>query len=284
MIKAIKKIFFPERSKGGSKKVSARFDAASHSGENARHWLNADYLSADAEANPEVRRILRNRSRYEVANNTYAKGMVLTLANDTIGTGPRIQLLSDNGKLNADIERSFMKWAEQIDLAGKLRTIRMARCQDGEVFILMANNPNLPGNVKLDLQLIEADRVTDNAFVREENRIDGIAFDRYGNPQSYRILRFHPGSDELEAGSLEAEIIPAKHVIHYFRVDRPGLHRGIPEITPALPLFAQLRRYTLAVLSAAEAAADFAGIIYTDSPANGEADEIAPLDAIQLQR
>jgi len=45
---------------------------------------------------------------------------------------------------------------------------------------------------------------------------------------------------------------------------RPGDHA-------ALPLFAQLRRYTLAVLAAAEAAADFAGILYTDAPANGEA-------------
>ena len=44
---------------------------------------------------------------------------------------------------------------------------------------------------------------------------------------------------------------------------------------PALPLFAQLRRFTLAVLSAAETAADFAGILYTDAPANGEADAVA---------
>ena len=38
--------------------------------------------------------------------------------------------------------------------------------------------------------------------------------------------------------------------------DRPGQARGIPDITPALPLFAQLRRFTLAVLAAAETAAD----------------------------
>ena len=73
-------------------------------------------------------------------------------------------------------------------------------------------------------------------------------------------------------------------MIHVFRQDRPGQHRGIPEITPALPLFAQLRRFTLAVLSAAEAAADFAGILYTDSPANGEADSVEPMDFIELER
>jgi len=50
-----------------------------------------------------------------------------------------------------------------------------------------------------------------------------------------------------------------------------------------LPLFAQLRRFTLAVLGAAETAADFAGVLYTDAPANGEADAIEPMDTIELE-
>jgi capsid protein len=73
-------------------------------------------------------------------------------------------------------------------------------------------------------------------------------------------------------------------MIHWFRADRPGQHRGVPEITPALPLFAQLRRYTLAVLGAAETAADFAAVIYTDAPANGEATPVEPLDVIELEK
>ena len=287
MIKALKKFFTPAIKPVSLPvlSVKGRFDAASYGSENAKHWASADYLSADAEANESVRRTLRVRSRYEVANNTYAKGMLLTLANDTVGTGPRLQLLSGSAKVNEEIEKSFAKWAKSIDLPGKLRTVRMARCQDGEVFILLANNPALKGGVKLDLQLIEADRVTDPDFTYEKtNSIDGIYFDSFGNPTSYRVLRYHPGSDEIMANTSEFDEISSEYIIHYFRADRPGQHRGVPEITPALPLFAQLRRFTLAVLSAAEAAADFAGIIYTDSPANGEADELAPLDAVQLQR
>jgi capsid protein len=52
---------------------------------------------------------------------------------------------------------------------------------------------------------------------------------------------------------------------------------------PALPLFAQLRRFTLAVIAAAETAADFAGILYTDAPANGEADSAEPFEPIELE-
>ena len=78
--------------------------------------------------------------------------------------------------------------------------------------------------------------------------------------------------------------MPAASMIHYFRADRPGQSRGIPEITPALPLFAQLRRYTLAVLAAAETAADFAAVLFTDAPANGEADPVEPMDLVELER
>lgn len=73
--------------------LRARYDAAVTTHENRRHWASADGLSADAANSPEVRRTLRNRARYEVANNSYARGIVLTLANDLIGTGPRLQML-----------------------------------------------------------------------------------------------------------------------------------------------------------------------------------------------
>ena len=65
--------------------IRARFDAAQTTHDNARHWAAADHLSADMEASPDVRRTLRTRSRYEVANNSYAKGLVQMLANDCKG-------------------------------------------------------------------------------------------------------------------------------------------------------------------------------------------------------
>ena len=76
--------------------VRAKYDAAQTTPDNRRHWANADSLSPNAALTPQVRRTLRNRARYEVANNSYAKGIVLTLANDTIGTGPRLQMLTSD--------------------------------------------------------------------------------------------------------------------------------------------------------------------------------------------
>jgi len=275
--------------KGGlvRRAIMARFDSAVTNDANRRHWANADGLSADAAASPEVRRILRNRARYEVANNSYARGIVLTLANDLVGTGPRLQLLTDDDAANERIEREFARWAKAIGLPERLRTMRMARAESGEAFTILASNPALPTPVKLDLRLIEADQVTTpDLSVLDTDAVDGIVFDRFGNPVEYHVLRGHPG--DARAGTfvgfgLEYDRVPAGSIVHYFRSDRPGQSRGVPDITPALPLFAQLRRYTLAVIGAAETAADFAGILYTDAPASGEAEAVEPMDAIELE-
>ncbi|MCL4195425.1 MAG: phage portal protein, partial [Thermoguttaceae bacterium] len=107
--------------------------------------------------------------------------------------------------------------------------------------------------------------------------------DGAGNPVEYHVLKQHPG-DVSSLGNREFDRIPRGAMIHWFRADRPGQARGIPDIMPALPLFAQLRRFTLAVLAAAETAADFAGILYTDAPANGEADAAEPFEPIELEK
>jgi len=162
--------------------------------------------------------------------------------------------------------------------------MRMARAQDGEAFAILTSNPRLPTPVKLDLRLVEADQVTTpglNALAG--NAVDGIVFDAFGNPIEYHILQYHPG-DMLWGGGLQYDRVPAEVVIHWFRMDRPGQARGIPDIMPALPLFAQLRRFTLAVIAAAETAADFAGILYTDAPPGGEADAAEPFEPIELEQ
>ena len=263
--------------------LHAKYDAAQTTRENIRHWVMADGLSADAAANSDVRKKLRERSRYEVANNSYAKGIVLTLANDCVGTGPRLQVLTADDELNRQIETAFSQWAHTIGLAAKLRTMRMAKSTDGETFGVLTGNNILSDPVKLDLHLVEADRVaTPYLRLMDNNTIDGIELDTSGNPARYSILRYHPG--DLRAAINDFDVIDADAVIHWFRSDRPSQHRGVPEITPALPLFAQLRRYTLAVLGAAETAADFAAVLFTDAPANGEAAQVEPMDIIDLEK
>ena len=265
--------------------VRGRYDAAQTTSDNARHWAMADALSADASASPAVRKNLRMRCRYEVANNSYARGVVETLANDTIGTGPRVQMLGLDETFNKHVEIEYAKWCAAVHRAEKLRTGRKARAQDGEAFALMGTNPGLRTPVKLDITLIEADRVTSPGmtFVPGKAAVDGVHFDEYGNPTVYDVLRTHPGGDYTEPGALYDEIA-ARYVIHWFRKDRPEQRRGLPDIMPALPLFALLRRYGLAVISAAESAANISAILATTLPASGTAAEVEQLSTIEFAR
>jgi lambda family phage portal protein len=243
-------------------RLEARYDAAQTVATNARHWSMADSLSADESNSPHVRSTLRTRSRYECLQaNSYAKGIVHTLALDLVGSGPRLQVLTKNEAANSIIQDSFHRWMRKIKLTRKLQTMRVAKCVDGEAFAEMVTNPNLDNRVKLDLRITECEQYeTPNPILDPERMISGLEFDEFGNPITYHRLQSHPGNSGF---TNEKDDIPAREVIHLFRQDRPGQHRGIPEVTTALPLFAQLRRYTIAVISAAETAAKFSAVLQT---------------------
>ena len=264
--------------------LRAGFDAAQTTADNRRHWANADALSADASLLPYVRRTLRMRARYEVANNSWARGILLTLANHLIGTGPRLQIRTQRKEMNRLLERDWKRWARRIGLAMKLRTIRLAKAQDGEAFALERTNAGLGLDVQLDLALVEADRVTTpDLAVGTKDAVDGIRFDADGNPEEYHVLKAHPGGLAMLMPN-DYDRVSARFVFHWFRADRPEQHRGVSELVPALDLFADLRRYTAAVVAAAETAAEFAGFMKTTAPPSGEADEVDPMATMEIEK
>ncbi len=266
--------------------LRAKYDAAATTTDNFRHWANADALSPDAAVSAVVRQALRNRCRYEYANNSYCKGIVDTLATDCVGgTGPRLQMLIDGrDDLNDEIEQDFAEWAEEVGLPEILRTARAARAHSGETFGLIGTNLNLVSPVKLSVQLVEAEQVA-QPFDAEPTLADGIEYDQFGNPTVYSVLREHPGGSGM-FGFFGAELFdrwPAKFVLHYYRPDRPGQHRGVPDLTPAVQLFADLRRYSTAVLRKAETAAELAAFLHTDAAPDGEAVPLAPMETFDLE-
>jgi capsid protein len=193
-------------------------------------------------------------------------------------------MLTEYPSLNRDVEVDFMMWSNAVRLPEKLRTMRIARCQDGETFGILGYNPKVMHEVKLDLSLLEADQVTSLLGLTFDDReVDGIIFDEYGNPEVYRVMKHHPGGVNFSHTDDFIDV-PASAMIHNFRQDRPGLHRGVPELTPALSLFAYLRRYSLATLTNAESCANFSGVLYTDAPADGEADAVRTLDSFELEK
>ena len=258
----------------------------------AQHWKYIDCRSVDASLDQDTRRRFRERARYEIANNSYAMGVSLAIANAVVGSGARLQAYIDNRELEKRVEWDFADWSDEIHLAEKLRSMRFARFQDGESFAVLHTNRNLEHPVKLDVSPIDAERVASAYGTVEPNDIDGIKLDEYGNPVSYRVLTRHPGDAiDLLSGSVEytedATVYPASSVIHWYRRTSPEQHRGAPEIAAALNLFALLRRYTLAVVVAAETAADFAAVLQTDATNDyGGQDHISgnPFESFDIER
>lgn len=257
------------------------YDSAEDGATDRRHWARGvDNLSAALANSLTVRKTLRERARYEFANNSYAKGLFRGIANDLIGTGPKIQFESEDRNL----KQRFIEWSREVSLTAKLHTARVTKGRDGEVFFVVYSDDALRGPIKLNVMLVETDRVTDPdwAFGLRSDVNDGITYDPNGRPLTYTILDGHPA--DITPSKANSKTYDAQYVFHWYQVDRPGQLRGIPELTAGLPLFAQLRRYTKAVLTAAETAADFAVLLKTDYPADGEDPSGEPFDTIELER
>jgi len=264
------------------RRLSGSYDAAATTPDNRQHWVYADSLDALAAGSPEVRRVLRNRTRYEVMNNCYAAGICLTLAESLVGIGPRLQMTGWSAARNREVEDAWEAWAKEINLAAKLRALRMARAVDGEAFAMFVTRPT--GRVRLDLRLIEGDQVASPLTLRyDPAAVDGLEYGPDGLPSGYYVLRHHPGAAGFYGSYDEADLVPSRYMIHWFRATRPGQARGIPELAPALPLFAQLRRYTLAELGAAENAASISLVMKT-TLVDGAAAKVPYMEEMELPR
>lgn len=267
---------------------SATYDAADTNAGNSRHWANADGLSAKAANSPEVRRKLRERARLEFDNGGNCKGAIETIAHDLIGTGPRLQLTLPKGSdQNAAkiIEQKFRDWCDDkaVGFVDKLRVMCESELRDGESFAVFVDNPAVTAGITFDVRVLETEQVaTPFLDSTKPDAVDGIEFDSYGNPTFYHILKSHPGDTAWYADA-GVTPTPAYLVVHWFRPSRAGAARGIPRITPGLPLMAQIRGYCSATLAAARLAATLAGVMETNLPPDGGPVEVEAYDSVPFE-
>lgn len=277
--------------------IRARYDAAQTTDENKNHWSNVDYLSAVSANDAGVRQKLKARAGYEISNNCWARGIVNRRVTYLIGRGPRLQCKFDRPEDNAQLQSAWGDWCAATGFFETLRTMALAkggRC--GEAFASLRTNFAVPNPVKLYVHCFESDQcATPNTNILGDAQgagdvtavvgltglliVDGVELDVYGNPSFYHILKYHPGTIHLMGTVQGFDRVPAREILHWFRKDRPNQVRGIPEVTPGLDLFGQLRRYTMATLMAAEIAASYALFIKT----TGSAENVDPVAAMSTE-
>lgn len=248
--------------------LRARYDIAQTNGDNERQWQGADNLDADAANSPGVRQIARNRSRHETQNNPTLTGIVRTMRDYEVGAGPTLHVDHDDEDYEADVEARWSEWCQATSLVAKHEQMVFGRVVDGESFARLGFNPNLDNEVKLDFQPFECDRCyTLWLPYLTPYRIDGVWFDTWGNPTYYDILQYHPGG-VFPMPTWKFDTTPAQFILHLFRPERANQHRGMPELLSSTDLFADRRRFRKATIGAAESAANVAGFLETDQPAD----------------
>lgn len=257
--------------------IKAFYDAAQVNADTSK--LFADKQIKDF-ANPAERKRVREYAMYEVANNGYLKGMVKTRQIDLIGTGPKLQILSDDNVASQEVEEAWRNWVCDTNMAAKLRLLVSEWDVSGEGFALMVTNSRSPNPVKLDLQVLSIEQIADISD-EERYQYEGITYDEYGNPIFYEVLTQHPGGDTSLIGG-DSESVPAENVIHLYTQERAGQLRGVSGLVASLMPAALLRNYTLAVVKAANIAAAISFLLHTEEVGE-DATACEPYDVVDLE-
>ena len=253
--------------------VRARFDNARHTPDTASLFRNVDSLAITTALSPAVRKTVRDRARYVVANCPYAKSMLDTFVTHVVGPWASVSFPRGGigEALRDKVAEAFDAWAMATDFWEKVRTLLRAKVTDGEAFALLvtdrgavtADNP-----VTLNVRPIECDRVESyTETVTRENEFDGIRFDADGRPSSYRVLKNHPGDYRLVRNVRwrAGDWIRAANVVHYFDCIRPEQVRGISDFVSALDIPALQKSYRSSVAETAINAASVSGVLSTDN-------------------
>lgn len=292
ILKKIRQSFWPEKERqeligkirqlGQLARIHGKYDAAQTTDEYKNYWANTDNFSADAAHSRHVRQTLVKRSRYEITSNGISDGIASTYATDLIGAGPQLRTLTGNKAFNRLVNNEFFYWSEAVHLRSKLRTMAHAKHVDGEAFAVLRRNPMVDHPVKLDVCLHETEQCqTPMLPAGEPGKIDGIEFDIYGNPTVYHFLNQHPG-DGYPLDWIP-ERIPANLVLHWFKLRRPGQHRGVPECSSTLNLGAAFRRLREASLSTAEKVAAWTLFMETIAdPDEDDAQFSVPMSTLEI--
>ncbi len=258
------------------------YDGASSSTEHSRYWANADSKDADTANSRAVRAKLTARSRYEVGSNPYYAGIVSTHCNMLVGVGPTLRMLTGNREFNQLVEREFYKWCQSVHFRRKLWCMAHARTGDGETFAILQTNPNIRGRVQLDLVVIEAEQCQTPILPYDDpTYADGMKLDENQNPIWYDILPAHPASSYSEVNAPVR--VPARDVLHWFKLRRAGSHRGIPDLTSSLNVGAASRRFREATVAKAETQADFTLFLKTQYQPD-QLDSVASMSTFDIEK
>jgi len=256
-----------------------RFDGASKTSRFSgwkRPGTNADSAMAGSIS------ALRNGSRDLTRNNPWASKALKVIANNTVGTGIKGQVVGRNKTQSKKLQEKWKIWTEggNIDLDNKLDLVALesliitAVAESGEALIRRAVvKPTGPNVIPFKVQVLEPDFIdtTKNDHLSQGVYIqDGIEFNNRGEVLAYWLYDKHPG--EMRTywfNKIESTRYPADEIIHVFDKTRPGQTRGYPWVSAAIRRLKDYDDYEDAQLVRQKIAAAFVGFVYDSTKESG---------------
>lgn len=253
-----------------------------------------DWMPRRGSADSDILRDLPNllgRSRDIERNNGVATGIIRTISDNVVGTGLRLiprpnYLALGKSKEWADawalqVQSIWWQWAETTAChAGDTMTFDQITTQilrgqllNGGALALPMWIPDRGDGYATKLQTVEIDRLSNpNGAMDTKTRRGGIDFGVYGEPLTYWVRDAHPGDALMLGAGMDMFTwtpIPRRtgfgraRVLHVFDPERSAQSRGKPLLSPVLPEFKNVDRYTMAELQAAVVNAMIALVIQT---------------------
>lgn len=265
--------------------LSRKYEGAD-AGRRTEGW-NTNNQSANAEISTALPKV-RDRSRDLVRNNPYASRGMQVIANNVVGSGIITQIKVDTRSSISNREKKlnniWKSWAQTTacdfegmhTLAGLQRLVMRAIAESGEVLIrlrrvkrriIIGADGKLVELPPVQLQVLESDFLSINrrsGILPNGNQvIQGIEIDRDGKKVAYHLFLSHPGSNDIVFASRFTTVrVPAKDILHLYRMDRPGQLRGMPWIANVMIRLRDFDLYEDAQLKRQQCAAMFTAFIH----------------------
>ncbi|HUS38918.1 MAG TPA: phage portal protein [Pirellulales bacterium] len=168
-------------------------------------------------------------------NFSLARGLKQTHVNNVVGTGPRLQMQTDDQDFNDRVEEAFVRWGKTCDVRGVLnwgRFIRMSEGStvvDGDCGIILRRG--------LKLQGVEGDRIANPPDVSQTSAewVYGVKVDKDLRATGYSVYK--RGNSNSRQGRRKedwAKTVPAKNFVHSFDPERFDQVRGVSGFISAI--------------------------------------------------
>jgi lambda family phage portal protein len=247
--------------------------------------LTADWVTGNTSADSEVygsAQKLRDRARQLCRDNDYARQALRAIEGNVVGQGipfqSQVRMLRGgrlDATVNGQVESAWKRWtkAQYCHTAGKLtfhdieRLVVRSVAESGEVFIRLVKQPFGGSAVPLALEVLEADLLDDglNGRSQQGNEIRmGVEVDTWGRPLAYHFLAYHPGDYQFSNQQISTQRhkrVPADEVIHLYRMERPGMTRGVTWFASAIQRLHHLQGYEQAEVVRARASSSLMGFV-----------------------